>query len=129
MTDARATMALWRKHRAEWEKSQRPMIKNKGKSKAKADQSLSDEEEEGLEIKPKAQSRKRRIEELEEHPGAGVKGYSSGLSTIIKRRNSSGSKVGTKKADWWSTYEPEPASLTESRATGSKGSIQLHLSR
>ena len=120
-------MALWRKHKDEWEKSQRPIFKKSSKSKSKAGHVSSDEEEEGLEIKPNSnKSKKRKIDELEEYPGAGVKGYSSGLSTIIKRRDSDGAKSGSKKADWWSTL-PERTASKLSRKEGSKGGIRLHL--
>jgi RNA exonuclease 4 len=124
-------MALYKKHRGEWEKSQRPIIrkesksKSKSKSKAGTEPVPKDEEEEGLEIKPKSKirSKKRKIEELEEHPGAGVKGYSSGLTTVIKRRNETQT---TTKAAWWSTIEPNSNSVTGS---GSKGSLKLRLNR
>jgi hypothetical protein len=121
-------MALYKKHREEWEKSQRPIIRkeSKLKLKSKAGTDAVDKEEEGLEIKPKLKmrSKKRKIEELEEHSGAGVKGYSSGLTTVIKRRDDTKT---TTKAAWWTTIEANPSkSVTGS---GSRGSLRLHLNR
>ena len=96
-------MALFRKHKNEWEKSQRPLNSTKPKPKEHTTSSASGNIEESLdlEIKPTKKKRKR-IEDVEAHPGAGVKGVSSGLSTIVKRRE--GRKPGSKSSKpWWKT--------------------------
>lgn len=91
VTDARATMALYRLHKVEWEQSIRPtteaykakMNKGKGKDKEgggkrKRDGDSDDEEEEETSEK---QDKRRR----EEFPGGGRRGVSSGLSVIVRR--------------------------------------------
>jgi RNA exonuclease 4 len=87
VTDARATMGLYRLHKVEWEASIRPATEaykakmglSKGKEKRKrGDESEEEEEEEGTED---ARGKKKK----EEFPGGGRRGVSSGLSVIVRR--------------------------------------------
>ncbi|KII95459.1 hypothetical protein PLICRDRAFT_48417 [Plicaturopsis crispa FD-325 SS-3] len=88
VTDARATMAIYRLHRKEWEKglsTLTPEHRTKRKRPAQSD----DDEDTPI-------------------PGGGRKGVSSGLSTVIKRKGSSVvTRKGTStqgdggKSDWW----------------------------
>ncbi len=120
------TMALYRKHRSEWEKLPGHQLRTKG-AKSHSKESNAEQSHRtpagqptSLEIKPA--TKRKRIEELEEHPGEGVKGFSSGLTTVIKKK----SKAGV-DSQWWTT-------LNESRAMeptgggpkgGSKGGIRI----
>jgi len=106
VTDARATMALYRLHRKEWDKGQRP-------------------DGPGLSGKASAQKRKTAIEEEKEHPrtnstdapsggafpGGGRRGVSSGLSTVIKRREPA------VKDNWWANLNDGSSKISaQSRA-------------
>ena len=67
VTDARAMMALFRKYREEWERTQRSIMKKtKSKSKHEALETKPDDGDEDLDILKKVQFKKRKIEELEE---------------------------------------------------------------
>jgi RNA exonuclease 4 len=120
VTDARATMALYRLFKTEWEQSIRPQTeaykaklgKGKGKETEKEgggkrkrddDDSESEEEEE-------TQAKKKK----EVFPGGGRKGVSSGLSVIVRRGGkrvegprqrgvprSSTQDTGTSGGSWW----------------------------
>lgn len=90
VTDARATMALYRLHKTAWEQSIRPTTEafkaklNKGKGKRKRD----DESQEGDEQDSEDESErpiKKGKQPREEFPGGGRKGVSSGLSVVIRR--------------------------------------------
>ena len=97
VTDARATMAVFRIHRKEWEKGFRPL--GAGASK----------------------KRKRSESDTQEDltlPGEGKKGVSSGLSTIVKRTPQTRTKAAVKapSSSWWTTLET---------STTRKGSMKL----
>lgn len=100
VTDARATMALYRLHKTEWEQSIRPTTEaykakvNKAKGKEKDTGTTSgkrkrdDESEYGEDIGSETQAAQKggkgkKIRE--EFPGGGRKGVSSGLSVVIRR--------------------------------------------
>jgi RNA exonuclease 4 len=86
VTDARATMGLYRLHKVEWEASVRPQTEaykakmglSKGKEKRKRDDASEEEEEEEGED---ARGKKKK----DEFPGGGRRGVSSGLSVIVRR--------------------------------------------
>lgn len=87
VTDARATMAVFRLHRKEWEKGFRPLpAPGAG-----------------------ASNKRKRVESSEPAaptpPGRGRKGVSSGLSTIVKRTPQTKSTTAVKTAsnNWWTT--------------------------
>ncbi|KAG2129871.1 MipD protein [Suillus bovinus] len=87
VTDARATMAVFRLHRKEWEKGFKPLpAPGTG-----------------------ASNKRKRVENIELATptplGRGRKGVSSGLSTIVKRIPQTKSKTAVKTAsnNWWTT--------------------------
>lgn len=86
-------MAVYRLHRKEWEKGNRPL----GKKRARADEGAKGEGEDGEDS----------VATLREFPGGGRKGISSGLTTVVRR----GSNSGGEKVKWWKEL-----------ATGLKGS-------
>lgn len=94
VTDARATMAIYRLHRREWEKGKTLQLP-----------SLQDSDVSDPSRKPR--KRKRSVQEgSNDPPGGGKKGISTGLSTIVKRFDPSKTKntssMGSKKkAEWW----------------------------
>ncbi|TDL22937.1 ribonuclease H-like protein [Rickenella mellea] len=141
VTDARATMALYRLHRKEWDKDWRPppIAHTTGTSKKRkrasqdidggvsSDDSDNDEPNSSSHTKPNAKSSaKMRNEKV--FPGGGRKGVSSGLSTILRkpgdrakvkadRRERGGS--GASKEKWWKTLGGTTA------GSGAKGSMRL----
>ncbi|GBE81278.1 ribonuclease H-like domain-containing protein [Sparassis latifolia] len=128
VTDARATMAVFRLHRKEWEKGQRPdaLPSTTTRSTAKRKRAPTEGEDSGSTASPTPSKRKV------DSPGGGRKGVSSGLSTIVKKRDK-GREVMTKtrntnikrdvgsntKGKWWK----------ELGVTSSKGSISLKVGR
>ncbi|CCM04629.1 uncharacterized protein FIBRA_06813 [Fibroporia radiculosa] len=93
VTDARATMALYRIHRKEWERGQKPhLVAQPVPSPATGNKRK----------RINAGTDSLQLSELNEestlltYPGGGRKGVSSGLSTVVKRRDS-----GIKKTKWW----------------------------
>lgn len=128
VTDARATMALYRVHKPQWEHMVRRETEafhaktvKKPKSKRGAD-ALDDVDENGDDDAANgatgaaAKKRKRAIrDEPEAFPGGGRKGVSSGLGLIVKRRDgqpvnrkqrsheapTSESAMAVGGANWW----------------------------
>ncbi|KAG2153168.1 MipD protein [Suillus clintonianus] len=98
VTDARATMAVFRLHRKEWDKGFKPLPAPEAGASTKRKRVESDE--------PDAPT----------PPGRGRKGVSSGLSTIVKRTPQTKSKtpVKTASSNWWTTL-----------GTSAKGSMKL----
>ena len=89
VTDARATMAVFRLHRKEWEKEMKPMTRKR--LRAEKD----DDDKDALQA-PQASMPVA-------FPGGGRKGVSSGLATVVRRRGGStrGSVPGPEKKKWW----------------------------
>ncbi|KAJ9119804.1 hypothetical protein QFC24_005517 [Naganishia onofrii] len=87
VTDARATMALYRLHMTEWEATVRKAteaFRSKTSAKRKQEQVIEisdDDDEDGGERKSK-KTKSMSTEEI--FPGGGRKGISSGLSTVVK---------------------------------------------
>jgi len=87
VTDARATMGLYRLHKVEWEASIRPATEaykakmglGKGKEKRKRGDESEEEEEEDAGEDVRGKKKK------EDFPGGGRRGVSSGLSVIVRR--------------------------------------------
>jgi RNA exonuclease 4 len=91
VTDARATMALYRLHKVEWEQSVRPQTeayrakmgivlgkgKDSGGKRKRDDESESEEGDDDEEARDKKKK--------DSFPGGGRKGVSSGLSVIVRR--------------------------------------------
>lgn len=99
VTDARATMAIYRLHRKEWEKGNKPPLTKKRK---RADKSQDEErgDPDGEDGKAGATST---------NPRGGRKGISSGLTTVVRHGT-----PGDQKTRWWKEL-----------GEGSKGSIRL----
>jgi len=107
VTDARATMAIYRLHRKQWEKGYDMVpIHVKQKSKAKADREPKPIETESVERK----ATKAALSSREQR-----KGVSSGLSTVMRRRMKAKGGVGATKVKWWSEL------------AGTKGSSKGHV--
>lgn len=136
VTDARATMAIYRIHRKLWDKGHPPLPSSIETGKKRKHQHNSStpsaddaEDESGSEddidpsssnkstnLKGKSKSSKERPKGF---PGGGRKGVSSGLSTVIKRNGLSGSSgaSSSKKSAWWKELGNGPG--------GSKGSMRM----
>ncbi|KAH7929507.1 ribonuclease H-like protein [Leucogyrophana mollusca] len=98
VTDARATMAVFRLHRKEWEKGNRPPTPG-GWASARKRKGREEDEAEGQPAESKTKGRPK------EFPGGGKRGISSGLSTIEKRTKG-GDKSHLKQlssadGQWW----------------------------
>lgn len=126
VTDARATMAVYRLHRKDWEKGNRPIalqggsMATAGTKRKRDDDDAAEKEEEGNDkgevIKPSSAKGKKKKKKVnsQEYPG-GRKGVSSGLSTVVRRGLPGKEK---EKTQWWKQL---PTVLT----SGSKGSIRI----
>ncbi|RDX57020.1 ribonuclease H-like protein [Lentinus brumalis] len=136
VTDARATMALFRLHRKTWEKNSRPMPSSSASEKRPRSASISEsvheppsgsEGEDSDDVADTSQATitpsyrakdKGNAKAKESFTGGGRRGVSSGLSTVVKRFGTSakGSKEPAKtKERWWK----------ELGGGGSKGSVRL----
>jgi len=107
VTDARATMAIYRLHRREWEKGkalQLPWVRDPDRS----DHSRT------------PRKRKRTVGEGDtDPPGVGKKRISTGLSTIVKRSDpqktkNTSSTASKKKTEWWSELGSSKGSIRTS---------------
>lgn len=89
VADARATMAVFRLHRKEWEKGSRPVIDHGSTSKKRkwATANVANEGSDELEH-----------DRSSKFPGGGRKGVSSGLSTVVMR---GGGSAAGEKSKWW----------------------------
>ncbi|KAG6889539.1 hypothetical protein C0992_004799 [Termitomyces sp. T32_za158] len=99
VTDARATMAIYRIHRKEWEKGNKPLPQTKKRKRVEGMAGDADDNEgkDGMEA------------ESSTFPGGGRKGVSSGLSTIVRR----GPGVsGGQKKKWWKEVLSSKGSIT-----------------
>ncbi|KAJ7895822.1 ribonuclease H-like domain-containing protein [Mycena leptocephala] len=111
VTDARATMAVYRLHRKEWERSA-PRLRVSSVSatgKRRADEDEDEDEDEDAPSIPK-DNRIKDTKTKPAFPGGGRKGVSSGLSTVVRRSDgvsaSGGDKRGKGKGgggggEWW----------------------------
>ncbi|EIW54533.1 uncharacterized protein TRAVEDRAFT_173759 [Trametes versicolor FP-101664 SS1] len=126
VTDARATMALFRLHRRQWEKDVRPLpasrtsapTRARSESPARAEPSVSKKRarsavdsdgvgsdgEDSDEVAPPATSKAKSASKGKEKakdgfPGGGRRGVSSGLSTVAK--TGAGAGGGKPKDEWW----------------------------
>ncbi|KAJ6581320.1 ribonuclease H-like domain-containing protein [Mycena capillaripes] len=120
VTDARATMAVYRLHRKEWERgAPRPASASaKGKTRESASAPADDEQDEDDVAPPahavgKNKTGRGNKERTNSFPGGGRKGVSSGLSTVVRRSN--GASAGGEKTQtaWWKELG------------GSKGSMRV----
>jgi RNA exonuclease 4 len=99
VTDARATMAVYRLHRKEWDKGFRQSENEGGKKGSKRKrEGKGDEEGDG------------------EFPGGGRRGVSSGLGTVVTSRVSLGSGGGGgEKTKWWKELGVSKGSMRVSK--------------
>ncbi|KAJ7087368.1 ribonuclease H-like domain-containing protein [Mycena belliarum] len=107
VTDARATMAVYRIHRKEWEKGSAPLrlpTAGKGKKRARDDESH-DSDDSADEAAPAAGKGSKSKAASTSFPGGGRKGVSSGLSTVVRRAAPS-----TEKKPWWKDLGDAPGS-------------------
>jgi len=106
VTDARATMAIYRLHRREWEQGKRvPLPLPEGSDRSDATRTR--------------RKRKRSNEDGDNRPpGNGKKGISSGLLTVVKHLDPSTTKTSSmalkKNAGWWSKLGSPKGSLRTS---------------
>ncbi|KAJ7596279.1 ribonuclease H-like domain-containing protein [Mycena floridula] len=113
VTDARATMAVYRIHRKEWDRGTRPLP---------AAFSATDDTKDDATTPVKKKKKRKREEDDEEtssFPGGGRKGVSSGLSTVI-RRNGKPKAPETSDAEWWKALPTK---------AGAKGSVRIKSSQ
>ncbi|KAI0262565.1 ribonuclease H-like domain-containing protein [Gloeopeniophorella convolvens] len=131
VTDARATIAVYRLHRKQWEKgySVVPIRVQKGKAKAepspeetpttdisqKRTHTSTEEQNEDNAERPAKTSRLPKSGSVPKGVAIQRKGVSSGLSTVVRRRAKGKDGVGGTKAKWW----------TELGSGKSKGSIKI----
>jgi RNA exonuclease 4 len=119
VTDARATLAVYRLHRKQWEKGYAVVpirVPYKAKSKDIGDQ-LAPEPE--ISQKSSDNDGPQRTSLPSKTSKGKPKGVSSGLSTIVRHRSKVKSGVGSSKVKWWSELGGAQA------RDGSKGSIRV----
>jgi RNA exonuclease 4 len=103
VTDARATMAIYRLHRREWEKARRlPLPPSEGP--VRSDPSRT------------AKKRRRSSGEGVNDPPGGGKSIGPGVTSVVKRSGPSKTKntsplASKKKTDWWSELGSSKGSL------------------
>ncbi|KAI0719176.1 ribonuclease H-like domain-containing protein [Cerioporus squamosus] len=142
VTDARATMALFRLHRKTWEKSARPLPTSSTSKKRRRSASISEsvneppsgsedeDRDDGADPSHAAVSRSSRTKEKGKakaqgsFPGGGRRGVSSGLSTVVKRFGAS-SKSSKEQAKLKSKTKTKEKWWKELGGGGSKGSVRL----
>jgi len=111
VTDARATMAIYRHHRKQWEKGYAVVpIRARQKAKAKEEPN-SPRRRESIGTDGGA----KRLTKASLPSETKRKGVSSGLSTVVRHRTKVKGEVGRAKAKWWTQLGPTRG--------GSKGHI------
>lgn len=94
-------MAIFRLHRKLWEKDlprSHFLTASRQKRPAPEEDEDSEEEEEGSSTEAANHPKKPRATPKKEFPGGGRRGVSSGLSTVIKRKDAPGK---SSKSAWW----------------------------
>jgi len=113
VTDARATMAVYRLHRKEWEKGMRPLSEHGSTSKKRKRPSRIAGDDDGDGDNEEGEGRGSGRSDT--FPGGGRKGVSSGLSIVT--RGGGSRSGGGEKSKWWKELG--------GRSNKSKGSITL----
>ena len=113
MTDARATMAVYRLNRKQWDKGY-GAVPNRVQQKAKAKAQLKASREQKT-IEPEGVARRRT--EASPPSKTKPKGVSSGLSTTVRRRTKGKGGTDGTKVKWWSSLA--------GTGDGSKGRISI----
>lgn len=121
VTDARATMAVYRLHRKEWEKGLRPVAEYAAKTQSKSHKRKATEDDDGdggedgdAEDENRGGEREKR---RDIYPGGGRKGVSSGLSTVVTGGKGPGRGGEAEKQKWWTQIG--------GGSGGAKGSMRL----
>ena len=113
MIDARATMAIYRLNRGQWEKGYAVVpIRVRQKAKAKAQLKASRERKS---IGPEGVAKRQTAASPPSKTRS--KGVSSGLSTIVRRQMKDKGKTDGTKVKWWSKLS--------GTGNGSKGRISI----
>ena len=126
--DARATMAIYRIHKKEWDKDLLPLPVALNSKKRKASDEQEDTPVKETGDTDASQKPFKKFKAARQFPGGGQKGVSSGLSTIVKRsgqhpkRGASQSTGNEPKEKWWATLNP-------TLSKGAKGSIRIPSTR
>ncbi|KAJ7201086.1 ribonuclease H-like domain-containing protein [Mycena pura] len=94
VTDARATMAVFRLHRKEWEKGSAPLPASQKRAREHTEEEQEEQEEEE---DVHAGAGKKGAKTRARLPGGGRKGVSSGLSTIVRRSGRGASAPGNEE--------------------------------
>ena len=118
VTDARATMAIYRLHRRQWESGYAVVpIRVQQKVRAKAEPSPPIEEVSGR-TKPNGEPpTTSHHSETRARITTQRKGISSGVSTVVRRQSTTKGGVDGTKEKWWT--------VLTGTGEGSKGSIQV----
>ncbi|KAF7317863.1 Exonuclease domain-containing protein [Mycena kentingensis (nom. inval.)] len=125
VTDARATMAVFRLYRKQWEVGTAPWPPAAKKQEAADDEGETLEDSEADEEPVRGRNKRKHGKEKEKRrdsfPGGGRKGVSSGLSVVVKRGEKEREKDrGKRKSgggnEWWKEL---------GGSSGSKGSMRL----
>ncbi|KAJ3891703.1 ribonuclease H-like domain-containing protein [Lentinula edodes] len=118
LVDARATMAIYRLHRKEWDKGSASTLRALTMIKmAKTKSRHNGDDEEEIDVEDSKIDKAKGRQEI--FPGGGRRGVSSGLSTIV-RKGGGGSTTDSDrpKTQWWKE-------LGNAGSSGLKGSLRL----
>jgi RNA exonuclease 4 len=113
VTDARATMAVYRLHRKEWEKGNKQLVRAADSGKKRKRSEKPDLEDAGTD--EAGDDNGANVVEKNRPPRGGRKGVSSGLTTIIRRGAHGKTGTSGEKTKWWK----------ELAGGSSKGSLRL----
>ncbi|KAF9465192.1 ribonuclease H-like domain-containing protein [Collybia nuda] len=116
VTDARATMAVYRLHRKEWENGTKQLAKtaDTGKKRKRGEK----KDHEGAEADEAGDGDGGDVMGGKNPPGGGRKGVSSGLTTIVRRGTAIEAGEPKEKKKWWKELAGNTSQL-------SKGSLRL----
>ena len=118
MTDARATMAIYRLYRKQWESGYAVVpIRVQRKVRAKAEPSLPIGEVSGRTRPNEEPPTMSHHSETRARTTTQRKGVSSGVSTVVRRQSTAKGGVDGSKEKWWT--------VLTGTGEGSKGSIQV----
>ncbi|KAG5718637.1 hypothetical protein E4T56_gene16514 [Termitomyces sp. T112] len=101
VTDARATMGIFRLHRKEWEKGTK--LLSQAKKRKREEGAVDDDAEEEGKGEAEVETSTSTF------PGGGRKGVSSGLTTIVRRGPGA---LGREKKKWWKGVLSSKGSMT-----------------
>ncbi|PPQ84351.1 hypothetical protein CVT25_013246 [Psilocybe cyanescens] len=145
ITDARATMAVYRLHKKEWEKGSRPQpavvqaaskaISSKRRAPSRSgsdDDEDDDNDDDEVESRNKPSPAKfisKSNVTSKVYPGGGRKGVSSGLSTVVRHANdkskTGGGDSASVKSQWWKQLPGGVSAGSGSKGLISKGPMDI----